>query len=217
MLDALLRAFWRGIYSIDLGAASAALYLEKAREKWLDEHAGLYAFVRGPLETDAQLATRVPRDAFNRMGTTETAVLAALGTLGLTARVERSDKLVYRFDTWDDLNHLHGLDLSSLSDTGVEMFDDIPDFHQGSAALYPEGEGVGLGGFVLYIQSPYSAALEAQIHKALRDHVKAMGDYVLGWAFDFSESVEDSLESFEEGFVGQGGWGLDEWGDSTWG
>ena len=242
---ALATAMSRGTQMLSLSSLVRALYLETARGRWLNVWGATFALPRQNGESDGDFRRRILEQALTRgdtrLAAVEEAVSAAAGSrvtahpsLPFVARYDNLEALLEyghfmadferMTDTHYDLTGRWGIDPWGDTPWGAKpkaptyVFDDTPFSHLGYPGRTPLRPGWGRAGAVLVLGESYDADTEARVLAAAEEAMPAAGGYDLFWSHTFRNELHDTVVVTDTDFTpNPSGYGIDEWGDSTWG
>ena len=244
-MRALAAAMSRGTQMLSLSSLVRGLYLETARGRWLDAWADVLALGRGAGERDGEFRARILDETLTRGDTRLPAVeRAASAAAGTRVTAHASLPFVARYDNLEALLE-HGnfmADFERIAQTIYDLtgrwgtdpwgdtpwgaapkaptyaFDDTPFSHLGYPGRTPLRPGWGSAGAVLVLGEEYDEATEARVLAAAEDAMPAAGGYDLFWSHTFRNELSDTVVITDTDFTpNPSGYGIDEWGDSTWG
>ena len=219
VISTLIAALARGLEAIDVRAAQRSLYLQTARGRWLDVWADLYSYSRERRSDSELRGVMTAQTILKRRATTLPLLAEAVEAVcGKTPLIRLGRERVYRFDHTELLlEGQRAFGYSVLDESGEEVGDYAPFTHAGSALRLPQSPGFGPSGIWITLPMAYDPLIEAAVLKVLERRVKAGGGFQLGWAVTVSRELIDQITVDDAVTMTPMGWGVDEWGGSTWG
>lgn len=242
---ALVRAAARGPQLVSLTSAVQATYLHLARGRWLDLWADAFAMARRSGERDSALRDRIVSTSLTRGDTrlkpVEDQIKQDVGqevigrnTLPYVAFYDNLESMIEGGNFMADFQQITGIIVDKVdgwgegawgtSTWGPEpepdqyVYDDTPFHHLGYRGRTPIRPGWGPKGVVFAVAQEYDANLELAVINSAESNLPAATGFDLFWSHTFTNELEDTIHFKDGGFTtNDSGWGIDEWGTSTWG